>query len=352
MVFGGESTAVCTCSLLLSLNVPSLTVGYGCGVEGKSQPVCVVIPTWAHTCWSRGALWALLSAWPWGKSQDGQGLPSSFSGRLSCAKAGDMHWGMNPVLDASLLKGAKGVEGAEKQPQVVCLAMSFASYQLYFGKAAMKQRSRTGARAMVAVWCSCHVFSPSLWHLALVRLWQGGFPRRNKLSPEPKKEHSCLLPRWQDSKGPGCREKGFADRLGHSLLSSCGILTCGNRRVRRHLSLGIRRAHGSTAVLPPSFVWHSGSAGALLSAEGHSISSLFPLFSVQPMWKATGRKSVSAGGQPQNDPTHCLLPGPGNQEGQLLGLCWEIPRGCSHHTARPHSTLSLSVTRCQSCWPS
>lgn len=28
--------------------------------------------------------------------------------------AGDMLWGMNPVLYASLLKGEEGVEGAEK----------------------------------------------------------------------------------------------------------------------------------------------------------------------------------------------------------------------------------------------
>lgn len=38
--------------------------------------------------------------------------------------AGDRHWGMNPVLFASLLKGAEGGEGAEKQTQVLVLAMS------------------------------------------------------------------------------------------------------------------------------------------------------------------------------------------------------------------------------------
>lgn len=37
--------------------------------------------------------------------------------------AGDMHWGMNPVLYASLLKGAEGVEGAEEQTQVLVPAM-------------------------------------------------------------------------------------------------------------------------------------------------------------------------------------------------------------------------------------
>lgn len=164
----------------------------------RSQPVCVGIPKWARTCWSRGASWALLSAWPRWKSQDGQGLPGSFLGRLSCAMAADMHWGMNPVLDASLLKGAERVEGAEKQTHVVLPAMSSCLLFPISTTLGKQQRSREAEQGPGQWWlcdAAAMCFSPSVWHLALVRLWQGGFLRRNKLSPEPRKEHSCLLPR-------------------------------------------------------------------------------------------------------------------------------------------------------------
>lgn len=45
-----------------------------------------------------------------------QQLPSQSQ---SCAMAGDVCWGMNPALDATLPKGAEGVKGAGKQTRVV-----------------------------------------------------------------------------------------------------------------------------------------------------------------------------------------------------------------------------------------
>lgn len=195
--------------------------------------------------------------------------------------AGDMHWGMNPVLYASLLKGAGGVEGAEKQTQVwsqPCPAVfCFLSALLWeSSNEAEKQNRGQGSGGCVMLLPHVPVPPCGTWH------WRdcGRGPSREGTS--------CLLnPRRNTAvsfqvtgqQGTWVQGEGICRQTGLFALKQLGHCESEEALVR------IGRAHGCTGVLPPSFVWHSGSAGALLSAEGHWMESLerilcFPLSSL------------------------------------------------------------------------
>lgn len=98
------------------------------------------------------------------------------------------------------------------------------------------------------------------------------------------------------------------------------------------LSLGVGRAHGSTVALLPSFVWHNGSDGALLSAEGHSMEILFGGNNFLPsflsfLYSPRGKQQAEGVSllvdSLRISQTYHLLPGTGFQEeNQLLGLHW------------------------------
>lgn len=154
VVYGGVTTAVCTCSLLLSRNVPSVTMGYGCGVEGK-KPTCVCRDTQMGTymleqrCFlGSPECMATMEEPGWsGTSQQLLGQVVLCHGR-GHALRDESCSGCLPSQ-----RGRKSGRSREADPRGAPghVQVSFVSYQHYFGKAAAKQRSGTGARAVVAV---------------------------------------------------------------------------------------------------------------------------------------------------------------------------------------------------------
>lgn len=312
----------------------------------RSQPVCVGIPTQSHTCCSRGASWALLSAWLWGKSQDSQGFSSSFLGRLSYAMARDstgrrILFCMPPFSEGQ--KDWKEQRSRSKWWSQPCPAVfCFLSALLWESSSEAEKHNR--ARAVVAVWYSCHVFQPLPVEPGIGEVVAGGLPEKEwavswiqegtQLSPSQVTGQQGT---WMQGEGV-CRQTGlFAlKQFWHPDLWQY-----------ERLSLGVGRAHGSTVVLLPSFVWHNGSDDALLSAEGHSMEILFGennllpsffSFLYSPCEKQQAERVSLLVDNLRITQTHHLLPGTGYQEErQLLGLHWEWLRGCSHHTARPQS---------------
>lgn len=140
---------------------------------GKEDDPCAWIPTWACTCQSGDASRALPGAWLCVKSRGGQGLSSSFPARLglvTCTGGQILLW--IPPSQRCRRSG----ESREADPSGVLshVQPSFISYQHCLGKAAMKQRPRTGVEA---VRCSCHVFQPLTVAPGAGEGWQGSFLR-------------------------------------------------------------------------------------------------------------------------------------------------------------------------------
>lgn len=139
---------------------------------GREDDPCAGIPTWARTCRSGDASRALPGAWLCVKSRGGQGLSSSFPARLglvTCAGGQILLW----IPPSQRCRRSGGSREADPSGVLSHVQPSFISYQHCLGKAAMKQRPRTGTRRWRPCDAPAMCSSTSPWHLALVRGGRG-----------------------------------------------------------------------------------------------------------------------------------------------------------------------------------